>query len=92
MTQFEEQFLRDKGVEFTPELVGEYSYYLTKYCSKYFLEWWNPEKFKWNDSEYLVLHCSKYTQWKIDGYKLGKIRIEKFSPDEIVKLRLDNLF
>ena len=117
MTQFKEQFLKDNGTPFTPELVGEYSVYLVlhcseyflkwwnpekfnwsyskylaEYCSEYFLEWWNPEKFKWKYSVYLAAYCSEYTQWKIDGYKLEKLGIEKFSPDEIVKLRLDNFF
>jgi len=85
MTEFERKFKRDKDEPFSPWLVYRHSNYLAICCSKYFSAWWNPEKFDWKYSEYLSQYCSNYVQWKLDGYEIGKVGIEIFSPVEVLK-------
>jgi len=84
-TVFEKKFKEEVGEDFSADEIWDNSIFLAIYCSSYFTEWWDPEEFDWYDSEYLSQYCSNHVQWKLDGYKMGKVGIEVFSPDEIVK-------
>jgi len=79
MTEFEKRFLERFKYKFSTKRIYLKSDLLASEFSEYFSEWWNPEKYDWEDSEFLAKYCSEYIQWKIDGYKLRKVEIEQFS-------------
>ena len=60
--EFKEKFRNHFGYEWDPQRIDliYHSEILAKEFSDYLPVWWNPDRFDWGYSDYLVRYCAKY--------------------------------